>query len=315
MVWVVKQGKFNNGNKFVGYHPTDFTQVQKRLASLLYLLNLNIYYDDVNNAWRVPLTDKSYETIDGNVSTDSVVNAVVSSVSDGAVLITTTKYDNNGNTECHVTLPDGFATNPFDYVEFLDNSYLNIDVTVASRTVDELLIDQTAVNSDLYALLSKWFVNVYHPFNYGTNYDKSGNPVKQGNLQLNGQDRFTAREGDYFNYVQPWQTHTNTPADGINVYSFALNPEEHQPSGTCNFSRIDFSQLNFTLNNKASDNSTFCVYTVNYNILRIMGNRKFCPEKHSANFIRALELENPVDCSRYANKTFVYPTSASVVCA
>ena len=59
------------------------------------------------------------------------------------------------------------------------------------------------------------------------------NPVVTALLQLNGHDRFQVREGRYFNEVQPYQHHTNVPAVGINVYSFALNPEDHQPSGTC----------------------------------------------------------------------------------
>ena len=58
------------------------------------------------------------------------------------------------------------------------------------------------------------------------------NPVMRAKLQLNGHDRFQERLGSYFNLVQPYQHHTNVPATGINVYSFALRPEEHQPSGT-----------------------------------------------------------------------------------
>merc|ERR1711998_365006 len=69
------------------------------------------------------------------------------------------------------------------------------------------------------------------------------NPVVTAKLQLNGQDRFSEREGSYFDVVQPYQHHTRNPDTGINVYSFALRPEEHQPSGTCNFSRIDNAVL------------------------------------------------------------------------
>ena len=58
------------------------------------------------------------------------------------------------------------------------------------------------------------------------------NPVVTAKLQLNGQDRFSEREGTYFDLVQPYQHHTKTPDTGINVYSFALRPEEHQPSGS-----------------------------------------------------------------------------------
>ena len=53
------------------------------------------------------------------------------------------------------------------------------------------------------------------------------NPVVTAKLQLNGQDRFSEREGTYFGLVQPYQHHTRVPDTGINVYSFALRPEEH----------------------------------------------------------------------------------------
>ena len=95
-------------------------------------------------------------------------------------------------------------------------------------------------------------------------------------IRLNGHDRFAAREGDYFNKVQTLACHTNVPASpGINVYSFALKPEDHQPSGTCNFSRIDNAQLVLGLNagvGVAPNQSagTLKVFAVNYNVLRIM---------------------------------------------
>jgi hypothetical protein len=55
--------------------------------------------------------------------------------------------------------------------------------------------------------------------------------------------------------------------DSIAVYSFALKPEEHQPSGTCNFSRIDNAQL---VNSGTANTVTLNVYAVNYNVLRVM---------------------------------------------
>jgi len=99
------------------------------------------------------------------------------------------------------------------------------------------------------------------------------NPVEVAKIQLNGQDRFDEREGRYFDKVQPWQHHTRTPSTGINVYSFALKPEEHQPSGTCNFSRIDKATLNLTLSVNTVRNARTAkvrIYAVNYNVLRVM---------------------------------------------
>jgi hypothetical protein len=119
--------------------------------------------------------------------------------------------------------------------------------------------------------------------------------VNRCRLQINGQDRFEERYGDYFWKVQPYQHHTgggfprsvvrvstfvSDPAPNpINVYSFAIAPEEHQPSGTCNFSRIDNATLVFDSVRAGDDVGNypskafpfnFRLYAVNYNILRIM---------------------------------------------
>ena len=99
------------------------------------------------------------------------------------------------------------------------------------------------------------------------------NPVVTAKLQLNGQDRFSEREGTYFDLVQPYQHHTRNPDTGINVYSFALRPEEHQPSGTCNFSRIDNATLQLVLSNatvEGTNTAKVRVYATNYNVLRVM---------------------------------------------
>ena len=87
-------------------------------------------------------------------------------------------------------------------------------------------------------------------------------------LQLNGHDRFTERDAAYFRLVQPYQHHTRVPNKYIYCYSFALNPEAHQPSGTCNFSRLDNVTLNLIGMSKI-DGGELLVYAVSNNILRI----------------------------------------------
>jgi hypothetical protein len=99
------------------------------------------------------------------------------------------------------------------------------------------------------------------------------NPVVTAKIQLNGQDRFSEREGTYFDLVQPFDSHTRNPDTGINVYSFALRPEEHQPSGSCNFSRIDNAYLQLVLSNatvSGTNTAKVRVYAKNYNVLRVM---------------------------------------------
>jgi hypothetical protein len=94
------------------------------------------------------------------------------------------------------------------------------------------------------------------------------NSTSEALLQLNGHARFSKESGKFFNYVQPQTHHSRTPSAGINVYSFALNPEEHQPSGTCNFSRIDNATL--TVTTTANSGTELYVYGINYNVLRVM---------------------------------------------
>ena len=107
------------------------------------------------------------------------------------------------------------------------------------------------------------------------------NPIVKAKIQLNGNDRFTERNGTYFSLVQPYQHHENAPDafhEGINVYSFAIKPEEHQPSGTLNMSRIDTAILSLSFEDKTGATATdydptksiLYVYAVNYNVLRIL---------------------------------------------
>jgi hypothetical protein len=119
-----------------------------------------------------------------------------------------------------------------------------------------------------YQLTSNFIQDNYIPYvdNVSTNIV---NPFESCLLQLNGNDRFNFRTGNYFNLVQPYQHHTNIPLNrGINVYSFALKPEEHQPSGTLNMSRIDTAILDVKTLTGVVGNIN--IYAVNYNVLRIL---------------------------------------------
>jgi len=132
---------------------------------------------------------------------------------------------------------------------------------VAGTNIQDFTIDQ---NND-------WF-------NYSTAYDANG-PTERiygplgteafGTmiLKLNGHDRFSERNASYFRLCQPLQAGHKIPSRHIYCYSFALRPEEHQPSGTLNFSRIDNAQMIFTNPNKFGP---MTVFALNYNILHIM---------------------------------------------
>jgi hypothetical protein len=111
------------------------------------------------------------------------------------------------------------------------------------------------------------------PYNI-ENFEKCKNVV----LQFNGQDRFSRRDGTYFTKVQRFQYHIGAGANSafpyIHIYSFALHPHEYQPSGSCNFSRIDNSILQINLDTSTLVSNTqyrlIRLYGINYNVLKII---------------------------------------------
>lgn len=119
-------------------------------------------------------------------------------------------------------------------------------------------------------------------WNYGISDNGTINPVKFAKLQFNGHERVTKSKGSYFNLLRPYTMHRNIPPDGINIYSFALAPEENQPSGSCNFSRISNALLTLYLepsaffkldssSNVMKDPINIRVYALTQNVLRIIG--------------------------------------------
>jgi hypothetical protein len=97
--------------------------------------------------------------------------------------------------------------------------------------------------------------------------EEAAGPLSTFKLILNGQDRFKEQKGKYFNQVQAYNHHSGNPYAGVYSYSFALKPEEHQPTGTCNFSRIDNAQVQVTMGTTTA--TTMHMFATNYNVLRI----------------------------------------------
>jgi hypothetical protein len=133
-------------------------------------------------------------------------------------------------------------------------------------------ITNSGVVLEYYTVTTTTIANISSSKYFKTGGELPGeyvNPTSSALLKLNGHDRFASQRGSYFSLVQPKNHFTSTPCCPINVYSFALKPEEHQPSGTCNFSRIDNAQLCVTTAVLGGTANTH-IYVINYNVLRIM---------------------------------------------
>jgi len=154
----------------------------------------------------------------------------------------------------------------YNYTVKGDKSFPLADSVIGgtAQAYDKQIHEYSIATDNTTTFLTKIIYNVEPGFN-----NNAVNPFSKCLLQLNGNDRFAERDGSYFNYVQPYQHHTNIPANcGINVYSFALKPEDHQPSGTLNMSRIDTAVLSVT--NSSTASGSIYIYAVNYNVLRIL---------------------------------------------
>jgi len=251
LTWAVKLGKFNNiaGNaRYLAYSGSDWEEARDTAAKLLYLNSLE-------------------HEADGTLKKDGDGQPIQRGDLDAQLMTLLAKVT------CAVVVVDVDKSST-DHVVVGNNNLTHRDI---SLTTSEIFGSMVRTSH-----LADCDVAVNMPFNYGLYLNGNGNPVSTGKLQLNGHDRFSTREGAYFNYVQTYQHFSNTPVDGINVYSFALNPEAHQPSGTCNFSRIDNTTLVLSYAEEGApagsnfktdfidDNTKLNVYTVNYNVLRIM---------------------------------------------
>jgi hypothetical protein len=242
-----------------------WANARERFAKVLYLASRNLGGAGVTlpaNVTAAAAGDVMEPSVNGTAS--AVVTALLAKVE--------CKYvkQNAANAS------DDVSAASLDNVVVVRNDLTMDDISYTASQLNAL----TGVSSTVTAL---FVVSVVSHFNYGNFVDGTDNPCVNAKLQLNGHDRFQARDGAYFNYVQPYQHFSNTPADGVNVYSFALKAEDHQPTGTCNFSRIDNATLQVDVGKYNASDSTYVanyvgsnsnsvvnIYTQNYNVLRVM---------------------------------------------
>jgi hypothetical protein len=121
-----------------------------------------------------------------------------------------------------------------------------------------------ALNADNIPDYNNWF-----DYSSTATQGEQLNMVSNILFQINGQDVITAREAQYYNQYVPWRVHTHAPDVGIFCYSFALKPEDIQPSGTANFSRFDSAILRVQFNEVAKYPCYLRAYALTYNCLEV----------------------------------------------
>lgn len=172
-----------------------------------------------------------------------------------------------------------FAQNPHFYL--IEQLQLHSESVRAGVSDNVIALDQfnhptkelvwVVQNSDILTKVShggnEWFNFGSEPW---TSSEDSKDNMKSAVLQINGNDRFQRRDARYFRLIEPYKYHLRVPNNFIYVYSFGFCPEEHQPSGTCNLSRVDNLTLNVEIL-KGLNDPVICIYAPCYNIMSIAG--------------------------------------------
>ena len=271
LYWMMKNGNFIQGLDFLYYVSDseyiyragyfDITSNLIKYASIRYVLTQMYSNNGIINL----KLDGTGNIIANSESTNTFYEASSITSNDGLVTI---QANYNSMTIDTVNNTATCSANNLDNWEVI----VSLSIDNISKPIS-ILFDNIARTTDINNKgHSDYDVSVYQWNNYGKYIDSSINPIKKSVLTLNGNLRFAEQESEFFNYLQPYENHKSTPKDGINLYSFALNPIEHQPSGTCNFSRIDSSilELKFDPDIVNISGNQLSIYTFNYNILKIM---------------------------------------------
>ena len=268
----VPQSKSDGYYKMVGKH-SSYSNTSQRGPITLFIPLPFWFCKDISNA--LPLIGLQYSEIKVNITFRPFTECWYSGadVSGG----TTEKSITSVNLFCDYIYLDTFERKKF--ATMCDKHYLieqvqeivdsNISASLSSKRID------LYYNHPVKELIWIYKANEQSTYNIWDKYGKNPNggnneaPISKVELFLNSNSRFEKRKGEYFRLMQPYQRHTSVPTTNyIYVYSFALMPEKYQPTGTCNFSRIDTSTLDIEFEDSILAGS-IVVYGINYNILQI----------------------------------------------
>ena len=226
----MKNGNYITNKQFLCYtHVDDWTETIQLCAeniienSILLLEPAEPPPSD--GIWEDFLAGTENTTINGKISVKNDHDTDTLWVNTSSLLIDTYNITDRISGNIHVK-SDGNIS--------ISNITSTLTVWDISAPVN-LMTDTRIANDD---------INVNQFSNYGILIDGSLNPIQFSKLEFNRLDRFDKRDGNFFNYLQPEMHHSNTPADGINMYSFSISPEIHQPTGNANFSKIENIILN-----------------------------------------------------------------------
>jgi hypothetical protein len=291
LIWAVRNGLYLTNKKFLCYtHEEDWTEELARCATQL-LLDSSIFLEG-------PILKRDEY---GNIVTDEYGNPIIEEPGEQPpdegcyeeFVQSFTSISDNGNLTVE-NRNDEFSlwinTCSLQVGEYKITAQIMADIVV-TENLDIIITNVSGLTAREVSypieimedtrLRAECDVCVNEFGNYGLLIDGSVNPVEFSRLDYNNYERFEKRNYRFFNYLQPEMHHNNTPADGINVYSFSIQPEKHQPMGTSNFSKLERVIMTLWIRDHdafglqpeleiRNPDTILYIYAFSYNILRVM---------------------------------------------
>ena len=274
MIWYAQLTKYAERNQFMSWATDDDWEASRNeFAKLVWLITrdgldattnpptINFGTGYVNIGTEPPIVTKGNTLLETLASKVSAVILFATTV-DGDVIANATT-DNVVLISNTITFEDMSST----IVEIKAAPAPSAPIPIPDpRTQQNLFMDDYHTN------------NIIDIFNYGNFINRSDNPIINSSFQLNGKNRFQERDGFFYNYLQPYYYFKNSPSDGVNIYTFSLNPEEIQPSGTINLGNVNSKDLLVSLGkyNNSYDNylsyfgsGNIRIFALGYNNLKI----------------------------------------------
>ena len=270
IIWATNLDRFYNRNKYLSFaFDNDFEKARNEFAKLVWLSTRNgLDMSDVNNPKIIFSSDfVNIGEIPEMVTSGNTILETLANKVKGIIL-----FAENVNNKIQ-------ANATVDNVVLTENTITFEDM---SKTIDEIK-EGSNTTSEQTLFLDNHTLNISDVFNYGNYINRTDNPVVSSALLLNGREKFQERDSNYFNSIVPYYNFNNKPTDGINVYSFSLEPMNVEPTGTINFGMInDNKELILNIGKENKINPTYFnnfyksgrlrLFAYNYSLLTISPN-------------------------------------------
>ncbi len=226
MIWYAQLNKYSSRSKFMSWATDDdWEAARNEFAKLVWLITRN------------GLTNTNPPTINFGTQYVNIGTQPAAIVGGNALLLTLAAKVSAVILFATLDGGNSIADATTNNVALITNTITFEDM---SNTINLFQTGATAAQLNFLNLHTN---NIIDIFNYGNFINRTDNPIINSSFQLNGKNRFQERDGFFYNYLQPYYYFKNSPADGVNIYTFSLNPEDIQPSGTINLGLVDSKSL------------------------------------------------------------------------